>query len=58
MLKKAKMTKKGRSNSNLAIGCMVETLVVLSTDLVQVVAKAWSFFSKSFEVVKYVLLVR
>ncbi|KAK4782616.1 hypothetical protein SAY86_016718 [Trapa natans] len=39
VLKKAKMTKKGKSNSNVAVGCVVETLVVLSTDLVQVVAK-------------------
>ncbi|KAI6687492.1 hypothetical protein NL676_024320 [Syzygium grande] len=39
ILKKARMTKKGRSNSNVASGCMIETLVILSEDLVQVIAK-------------------
>ncbi|XP_031406520.1 uncharacterized protein LOC116215088 isoform X2 [Punica granatum] len=42
VLKKAKMTKKGGSNSNVAIGCMVEMLVILSSELVQVVAKGVS----------------
>ncbi|XP_030542951.1 polyadenylate-binding protein-interacting protein 4 [Rhodamnia argentea] len=39
ILKKARMTKKGRSNSNVASGCMIETLVILVVDLVQVIAK-------------------
>lgn len=39
IVKKARMTKKGRSNSNVASGCMVETLVILAEDLVQVIAK-------------------
>lgn len=40
VLKKARMTKKGRTESNVADGCVVETLVVLSSELVQAVAKA------------------
>lgn len=39
VLKKAKMTKKGKSNANVANGTVIETLVILSADLVQVVAK-------------------
>ncbi|KAF8023739.1 hypothetical protein BT93_F1048 [Corymbia citriodora subsp. variegata] len=39
ILKKARMTKKGRSNSNVASGCVIETLVILAEDLVQVIAK-------------------
>lgn len=39
VLKNAKMTKKGKCNANVAIGVVVETLVILSDDLVQVVAK-------------------
>ncbi|XP_043688121.1 polyadenylate-binding protein-interacting protein 3 isoform X2 [Telopea speciosissima] len=39
VLKRAKMTKKGKNDSNLEIGAIVDTLVVLSGDLVQVVAK-------------------
>jgi len=42
IVKKARMTKKGRSNSNVASGCMVETLVILAEDLVQVIAKVLS----------------
>lgn len=45
------MTKKGRSNSNVASGCMIETLVILSEDLVQVIAKVLS--STSHRVVEY-----
>ncbi|KAK6934444.1 Ataxin 2, SM domain [Dillenia turbinata] len=36
VLKKAKMIKKGRSDANVADGGLVETLVVLSGDLVQI----------------------
>ncbi|XP_042520238.1 polyadenylate-binding protein-interacting protein 3 isoform X2 [Macadamia integrifolia] len=39
VLKRARMTKKGKNDSNLEIGAIVDTLVVLSGDLVQVVAK-------------------
>ncbi|KAL5735978.1 hypothetical protein ACOSQ2_030766 [Xanthoceras sorbifolium] len=39
VLKNAKMTKKGKSNANVANGAVIETLVILSGDLVQVVAK-------------------
>ncbi|KAH9651677.1 SM-ATX domain-containing protein [Citrus sinensis] len=39
VLKKAKMSKKGKSNANVANGTVIETLVILSADLVQVVAK-------------------
>ncbi|XP_057949018.1 uncharacterized protein LOC131144389 isoform X3 [Malania oleifera] len=39
VLKKAMMTKKGKHNANVAHGGLIETLVVLSGDLVQVVAK-------------------
>lgn len=39
VLKEAKMTKKGKSNANVANGTVIETLVILSADLVQVVAK-------------------
>ncbi|XWS27851.1 hypothetical protein CRYUN_Cryun25bG0015000 [Craigia yunnanensis] len=39
VLKKAKLTKKGRCATNVANGCVVETLVILAGDLVQVVAK-------------------
>lgn len=41
VLKKARMTKKGDSDANVAIGDLIETLVVVSEDLVQVVAKVW-----------------
>ncbi|XP_044497770.1 polyadenylate-binding protein-interacting protein 4-like [Mangifera indica] len=39
VLKKAKMTRRGKSNANVANGAVVETLVILSGDLVQVVAR-------------------
>lgn len=39
VLKRAVMTKKGKTNSNVADDDIIETLVVLSGDLVQVVAK-------------------
>ncbi|KAK6946895.1 Ataxin 2, SM domain [Dillenia turbinata] len=38
VLKKAKMIKKGKSDANVADGGLVETLVVLSGDLVQIIA--------------------
>ncbi|OVA10551.1 Ataxin 2 [Macleaya cordata] len=39
VLKKARMTKKGKRDVNLANGSVIDTLVVLSGDLVQVIAK-------------------
>ncbi|XP_077253940.1 uncharacterized protein LOC143892909 isoform X2 [Tasmannia lanceolata] len=39
VLKKARMTKKGKNNSNLTSGALVDTLVVISQDLVQIVVK-------------------
>ncbi|GMN65680.1 hypothetical protein TIFTF001_034738 [Ficus carica] len=39
VLKKARITKKGKANSNIANGALIETLVILSGDLVQLVAK-------------------
>ncbi|KAF4358693.1 hypothetical protein F8388_019897 [Cannabis sativa] len=39
VLKKARMTKKGKGNSNVVNGEVIDTLVILSGDLVQVVAK-------------------
>ncbi|KAJ4975223.1 hypothetical protein NE237_000329 [Protea cynaroides] len=39
VLKRARMTKKGKNDSNLEIGAIIDTLVVLSGDLVQVIAK-------------------
>ncbi|XP_060186895.1 uncharacterized protein LOC132616490 [Lycium barbarum] len=39
VLKRAKMIKKGSRNANVARGSLIETLVILSEDLVQVVAK-------------------
>ncbi|KAI8557601.1 hypothetical protein RHMOL_Rhmol04G0022500 [Rhododendron molle] len=42
VLKKARMTKKGDCDANVAIGDLIETLVVVSEDLVQVVAKGIS----------------
>ncbi|RVW40194.1 Transposon TX1 uncharacterized 149 kDa protein [Vitis vinifera] len=41
ILKKARMIKKGKLEANVAHGGMVETLVILTGDLVQVVAKAF-----------------
>lgn len=40
VLKNARMIKKGNRASNVANGSMIETLIVQSEDLVQVVAKA------------------
>lgn len=40
MLKKARMIKNGNRDANVMIGTLIETLVVRSEDLVQVVAKA------------------
>ncbi|KAL5548348.1 hypothetical protein UlMin_003579 [Ulmus minor] len=39
VLKKARMSKKGKGNSNVANGGLIDTLVILSGDLVQLVAK-------------------
>ncbi|RDX68137.1 Polyadenylate-binding protein-interacting protein 3 [Mucuna pruriens] len=39
VLKKARMTKKGKGSTNVGIEVVVDTLVILSGDLVQVVAK-------------------
>uniref|UniRef100_A0A1J3J2R2 Polyadenylate-binding protein-interacting protein 4 n=1 Tax=Noccaea caerulescens TaxID=107243 RepID=A0A1J3J2R2_NOCCA len=39
VLKNAKLTKKGTSKSNVASGKIVETLVILSSNIVQIVAK-------------------
>ncbi|XP_071905390.1 uncharacterized protein [Coffea arabica] len=39
VLKKARMIKKGNRQTNLADGSLIETLIILSEDLVQVVAK-------------------
>ncbi|KAM1041728.1 hypothetical protein TB2_030423 [Malus domestica] len=38
VLKKARMTKKGKSDANVGNGALIETLVIRSSDLVQVVA--------------------
>lgn len=43
VLKKAKITKKGTSKSNVASGSVVETLVVLSSNIVQIVAEVCPF---------------
>lgn len=40
MLKKARMIKKGNLDANVLNGTLIETLIVHSEDLVQVVAKA------------------
>ncbi|KAM5585634.1 hypothetical protein ABKV19_004831 [Rosa sericea] len=39
VLKKARMTKKGKTDANVANGELIDTLVILSGDLVQVVTK-------------------
>lgn len=39
VLKKARMTKKGKVDANVPNGELIETLVILSGDLVQVVTK-------------------
>ncbi|KAH1239521.1 Polyadenylate-binding protein-interacting protein 4 [Glycine max] len=43
VLKKARMTKKGKGNTNVGNEGFVDTLVILSSDLVQVVAKGVIF---------------
>ncbi|WCJ32911.1 CTC-interacting domain 4 [Euphorbia peplus] len=43
VLKEAKLTKKGRCLTNVTSGTIIETLVILSGDLVQVVAKEVQF---------------
>ncbi|KAL9383130.1 hypothetical protein Peur_023453 [Populus x canadensis] len=43
VLKEARLTKKGKSDANVANGSVIETLVILSTDVVQVVAKGVLF---------------
>uniref|UniRef100_A0A2P2K1R9 Uncharacterized protein MANES_03G128700 n=1 Tax=Rhizophora mucronata TaxID=61149 RepID=A0A2P2K1R9_RHIMU len=43
VLKEAKLTKKGNCEANVAIGSIVNTLVILSGDLVQMVAKGFTF---------------
>ncbi|CAN4102718.1 unnamed protein product [Withania somnifera] len=47
VLKSAKMTKKGSREANAAHGSLIETLVILSEDLVQVVAKGVMLFADS-----------
>lgn len=42
VLKKARMTKKGKRNVNVDDGVVIDTLIVLSGDLVQVVATVCS----------------
>lgn len=44
VLKMASMARKGEGNVNLSVGTVVDTLVVLSADLVQVVAKVCFIF--------------
>ncbi|KAI4321949.1 hypothetical protein MLD38_035270 [Melastoma candidum] len=39
ILKKARLIKKGKTDTNVSVGCTIETLVIFSGDLVQVVAK-------------------
>ncbi|XP_072062582.1 uncharacterized protein [Arachis hypogaea] len=48
VLKKARMTKKGKGKTNVGKEDLVDTLVVLSRDLVQVVAKEVMLPTKSF----------
>ncbi|KAG6756607.1 hypothetical protein POTOM_040042 [Populus tomentosa] len=43
VLKEARLTKKGKSDANVANGSVIEALVILSTDIVQVVAKGVLF---------------
>ncbi|XP_065862369.1 uncharacterized protein [Euphorbia lathyris] len=43
VLKEAKLAKKGKCETNVASGSIIETLVILSGDLVQVVAKGVQF---------------
>ena len=48
VLKNAKLTKKGRSKSNVESGKIVETLVILSSNIVQIVAEVGLFFYGDF----------
>lgn len=48
VLKKARMTKKGKSDANVGNGALIETLVICSSDLVQVVAMVCNSFHSSF----------
>lgn len=48
VLKKARMTKKGKSDANVGNGALIETLVIRSIDLVQVVAMVCNSFHSSF----------
>ena len=50
VLKKARMTKKGKSDANVANGELIDTLVIRSGDLVQVVTKVCDLW-KSFGLV-------
>lgn len=43
VLKNARITKKGTSKSNVASGTVVDTLVILSSNIVQIVAEVRSF---------------
>ena len=52
-MKEARLTKKGKSGANLANGSVIETLIILSTDIVQVVAKVCnSFYFKILLVIR------
>lgn len=42
------MTKKGKSDANVGNGTLIDTLVILSVDLVQVVAKVCSSCHSSY----------
>jgi len=44
VLKDARITKKGTSISNVASGSVVDTLVILSSTIVQIIAEVRSFF--------------
>ncbi|MCJ1888565.1 hypothetical protein LNN38_27245, partial [Pseudomonas sp. LA21] len=48
VLKEARLTKKGKSDANVANGSVIEALVILSTDIVQVVAKVCNSFYFKF----------
>lgn len=44
-MKSARLSKKGKSYSNVANGMVIDTLVILSGDLVQVVANVCHYLS-------------
>ena len=48
VLKNAKMTKKGKSKANVASGSVVETLVIMSPNIVLVVAEVCPFLFSYF----------